>query len=119
MSDKTMYLRQISPSFIQAGRVTSQAFRPTPKDDNMLSVYDGDKITAEDAFNHFVNLQGCKSCGVLGTECKNMELLVIPDPETFPELCLIDFSGKSNTQRVKISKKLQSIAGQRGWLYKI
>ena len=52
MNNETLLLRQIHPSFIQAGHITSQAFRPTPKDQNKLSVYDGDQISAEDAWQH-------------------------------------------------------------------
>ena len=54
MNSQTLLLRQIHPSFIQQGRVTSQAFRPTPKDEMKLSVYDGDQMTPEEAFEHFV-----------------------------------------------------------------
>jgi hypothetical protein len=38
MTPETLLLRQIHPSFVQAGRVTSQAFRPTPKDGSLLSI---------------------------------------------------------------------------------
>jgi hypothetical protein len=53
MTGATFLLRQVHPSFVQAGRVTSQAFRPTPKDRSLLSVYDGDQITPEAAWIHF------------------------------------------------------------------
>ena len=49
MTGATLLLRQIHPSFIQAGFVTSQAFRPTPKDQSKFSVYDGDLISSEDS----------------------------------------------------------------------
>jgi hypothetical protein len=44
MTEATLLLRQVHPSFIQHGRVTSQVFRPTLKDKRLLSVYDGDLI---------------------------------------------------------------------------
>ena len=50
MTEETLLLRQINPTFIKLGRVTSAAFRPTPKDQQKLSVYDGDKITAAASF---------------------------------------------------------------------
>jgi hypothetical protein len=53
MQSDTLLLRQIHPGFIQNGRVTSQAFRPTPKDKKKLSVYDGDKIDPEAAYRHY------------------------------------------------------------------
>ena len=43
MTPDTLLLRQIHPGFIQGGRVTSQAFRPTPKDEFLLSVDNGDR----------------------------------------------------------------------------
>jgi hypothetical protein len=45
VNDSTLLLRQIHPGFFQYGRPSSQAFRPTPKDEKMLSVYDGDMIS--------------------------------------------------------------------------
>ena len=42
VDSETLFLRQIHPTFVQNGRPTSQAFRPTPKDENQLSVYNGE-----------------------------------------------------------------------------
>ena len=42
MTDETLLLRQVHPSFLQDGVVSSQVFRPTPKDECKLSAYDGD-----------------------------------------------------------------------------
>ena len=39
MNPTTRRLRQIPPAFVQNGRVSSAAFRPTPKDVRRLSVY--------------------------------------------------------------------------------
>lgn len=55
MTEATLLLRQIHPTFIQYGRVTSQAFRPTPKDEDQLSVDNGDMITAEEACRAFAH----------------------------------------------------------------
>ena len=60
MTDDTLLLRQIHPSFVQSGRVTSQAFRPTPKDEFLLSVYDGDRIEAQASWRHFVADPACR-----------------------------------------------------------
>ena len=52
--------RQVHPSWIQAGKPTSQAFRPTPKDRGLLSVSRSSKTTASAAFelhnDQFVSL---------------------------------------------------------------
>jgi hypothetical protein len=53
MTDTSLIHRQVHPSFVQAGSissqvfsVTSQVFKPTPKDLGKLSVYNGEKYTA-------------------------------------------------------------------------
>ena len=120
MTGGTLFLRQIHPSFVQAGRVTSQAFRPTPKDDSLLSVYDGDMISAEKAWIHFTNQDNCASVGVLAVtcdECVAEGLTARPDPAPFPEHAVIDFTGFSDNQREKKSKKLKAKAEDRGWQY--
>jgi hypothetical protein len=121
MNSDTLLLRQINPTFLQSGRVTSQAFRPTPKDESLLSVYDGDLITAERAWEHFSNIPGCRSTGVLAvtvTECAAQQLSARPDPATFPEHAVIDFSGRSKTEVERKAKFLRSAAEARGWQYR-
>jgi len=120
MTDETWLLRQVHPAFIQADRVTSQVFRPTPKDQQLLSVYDGELITPEAAYHHFISRPDCKSAGVLAVtcdECADQHLPVRPDPEPFPEHVVIDFTGLSNNQCEKKGKRLCAMAIQRGWLY--
>jgi hypothetical protein len=120
MTGITLLLRQIHPSFVQAGRVTSQAFRPTPKDESLLSVYDSDQITAEHSWLHFTSQKDCRSVGVMAVtvdECAAEALSTRPDPEPFPEHVVIDFMGLTNNQCEKKSKKLKTKAEARGWLY--
>lgn len=120
MIGSTLLLRQIHPSFVQAGFVTSQAFRPTPKDDAKLSVYDGDQITAEASFVHYTESLQLASVGTMGLaveECTEEGLEVRPDPAPFPEHALIDFTGLSSGQCEKKGKKLKAKAEKRGWLH--
>jgi len=120
MTNETLVLRQVHPSFIQAGRVTSQVFRPTPKDLGRLSGYDGDQIDAEKAFAHYTTELEFESAGVLAVtvaECKEIELTVEPDPKPFPEHVVIVFHGLTDNQSEKKSKKLNARAATRGWLY--
>ena len=66
MNDSTLLHRQVHPSFLDShGETTSQAFRPTPKDSNKLSVYDGSLITAEDAWKHYTNILNLRSIGAV------------------------------------------------------
>jgi hypothetical protein len=118
MTGVTLLLRQIHPSFVQAGRVTSQAFRPTPKDEGQLSVYDRDQITPEAAWDHFTTTLACASVGSLAVtvdECAAEQLTARPDPEPFREHVVIDFRALSDNQAEKKGKKLKAKAEARGW----
>lgn len=121
MTDGTMLHRQVNPSWIQNNRVTSQAFKPTPKDMGLLSVYDGDMITAEKAWEHFTTTLRFQSVGSLALtvkECSDNQLPVEPKPEEFPEHVVINFTAFSENQLEKKAKKLRSLADARGWLYR-
>jgi len=120
VTELTFLHRQIHPMWRQDGRVTSQAFRPTPKDERKLSVYDGDLIAAADAWRHFTSQLKLASVGVLAVtvrECSSVELRVSPDPEPFPEHAVIDFSGYSENAIQKKAKILRHDAESRGWLH--
>ena len=120
MTSVTLLLRQIHPNFVQNGRVTSQAFRPTPKDKELLSVYDGDQINAEQAWEHFTQTPACQSVGVFAVsvgECETLQLPTRPDPAPFPEHALIDFSNLAKREIERKAKLLKGHAELRGWLY--
>ncbi|MBF0611884.1 MAG: hypothetical protein HQL55_12260 [Magnetococcales bacterium] len=121
MTPETLLLRQVHPSFVQDGRVTSQAFRPTLKDENLLSFYDGDMIKPEPAWEHYTRRPDCHSVGVMGVtvaECADLDLLARPDPDSFPEHTVIDFSAYSKSQIEKKAKQLRAKAAARDWLYR-
>ncbi|MEN9578601.1 MAG: hypothetical protein RJA70_1610, partial [Pseudomonadota bacterium] len=105
--------------WIQATRVTSQAFKPTPKDGNELSVYNGDLISAERAWDHFTG-QGMKSVGVIGVsvgEAETCGVCARPDPGPFREHAVIDFTSLGSNQIEKSAKKMRGLAETRGWLF--
>jgi|SRR5579862_397565 len=119
MTPSTLLYRQINPNWVQNNRVSSQAFRPMPKDQSLLSVYDGDLIGPESSWRHFTIL-GFASAGVCAVsvdECAALQLSVRPDPAPFPEHAVIDFTGLSNSAAEKKSKMLRNKAALRGWLY--
>lgn len=120
MRPETLLLRQIHPSFVQDGRVTSQAFRPTPKDEFLLSVDDGDHVSAEASWQRFTANPACKSIGVQAlsqAECAAQALPVIEDGEPHPEHCSIDFTAFNKKVIEKKSKRLRAQAETRGWLF--
>lgn len=88
MTEGTVLLRQIHPAFIQANQATSQAFKPTPKDEGKLSVYDGDMTTAEKSWAHYTGTLGFQSAGTVGVlvgECTAAKLHAAAKPAPFPE----------------------------------
>jgi hypothetical protein len=121
MKDQTLLLRQIHPNFLQNGRVSSQAFRPTPKDEQRLSVYDGDQIAPQPAYQHYTETMRFQSSGVMAvtvSECHTLALPAEPDPIPFPEHVVIDFSAYSKNAVEKKAKQLKAVAEARGWLYR-
>lgn len=120
MNSNSFLFRQIHPSWIQAGRVTSQAFRPTPKDENRLSVYDGDRINAEASWFHYtteLELESAGAMAVTNAECTGQGLSVFADGNPFPEHVFVDFSGLTKSLIEKKAKVLKRLAEARGWQY--
>ena len=121
MTDTTLLLRQIHPTWHQQGRVTSQAFRPTPKDEDKLSAYDGDLIEAKPAWEHYTTVQKKESIGVLAVtvaECSALKLTAASSPKVFKEHCHIDFSGLKPKEIERKGKLLRDHAVKRDWLYR-
>ena len=120
MNLQTNLLRQVNHSWVHGGRVTSQAFMPTPKDQEQISTYDGDQITPEGSWRHFTHDLGCQSDGVVAVtkeECEECGLPVTSDPKPFPEHTLIDFSGLSRKGKKDRAQRLTLSANTRGWLF--
>ncbi len=129
MTDKTVLHRQVHPSFIIDNVVSSQVFKnfpsiassvfnPTPKDDNKLSVYNGDKYSAKKSYDHYT--QNFQSKGVVSVtieECKSIELECVEDNIPFDGHTYIDFKDLSKNQVSKKAKRLKSFATSRGWSY--
>lgn len=129
MQKDTLLLRQVHPSFIQADKIssqvfsiTSQVFKPTPKDNNKLSVYNGEKYSPQESHTHFTNIdKSYKSHGVVAVsveECNNEVLNCEENNIPFDGHSFIDFEPLSINQIEKKAKKLKNYAMSRGWLYK-
>ncbi len=120
MNKTTLLYRQIHPSWLQGDRVTSQAFKPTPKDKKKLSLYDGDMVSAEESWKHFTAKKGLASIGCLAVtvdECSNQDLEVKSDPDAFPAHVLVNFETHSGKQIERKAKNLRYSALERGWQY--
>jgi hypothetical protein len=120
MTPDTLLMRQVHPNFVQDGRVSSQAFRPTPKDEFYLSVDNGDRLSAEAAWRRFTADPACTSTGVQAvsqSDCAVQSLPVIEDGLPHPEHCSIDFSAFGKKAIEKKAKLLRTAAATRGWLF--
>lgn len=121
MNSETLLFRQVHPNWTKDGRITSQAFKPTPKDKRKLSAYDGDQISAEESWAHYTSNRGLQSAGVVAvtvSECESQQRQVVADPDTFAEHVEIDFTGLSNSRVRDVAAALASMARSRGWLYR-
>lgn len=132
MTEKTLLHRQIHPSWVQNDIVSSQAFLienniaslafiPSEKDDKKLSVYNGEKFSAEESFIHFTT--NFKSAGVLSVTVAEVDsiddLKVQEDNNPFDGHSVIDYSIVENANQIKKkAKRLKGLAVQRGWMYK-
>jgi hypothetical protein len=123
MPDDEHFLhRQVHPSWMQDGMCTSQAFQPTPKDNECLSVYNGALIDAQGAFEHYTRTLNQSSVGTLAVsvlEVSEVGLQWRPDTQAFAEHAVVDFSAVASKGAKKA--KAQALAGKakkRGWMYK-
>jgi hypothetical protein len=99
---------------------SSQTFRPTPKDNGLLSVYNGEVFDAYAAFDHFTS-QGHPSVGVVAVtpaECESIPVPVLDDNNPFHGHCSLDYRKLSGTGIKKAASTLKANAQERGWLYK-
>lgn len=122
--DAELVLRQVHPMFVQEGRVTSQAFRPSKSDVGLLSVARASHTTAEDAFRLHTEGKKLASVGVWGlsvADCRSESLAVFADPEPGPPPdpahALLDFRGLTRSEAEARSKRLLVRANERGRQY--
>lgn len=116
--------RQVHPSFLQNGRVSSQAFRPTPKDDGELSVSRASLTTAEAAYQLYTEEKKLQSVGVWSVtvgECEGVGLKAFADPlegpPPDPAHAVIDFRHLGTNAVEKASSRLAAVARARGRQY--
>jgi len=113
--------RQIHPSWIQDGIPSSLAFKPTKKDEGMLSVTLGAELDPEAAYRHHtgdLNLKSAGTWSVTVSEATDAGLPSYSQPLVeSPAHGYIDFRGLSNSATEKAAKLLVSRARKRGCQY--
>jgi hypothetical protein len=125
--DEELLFRQVHPSFVRDGRPSSQAFRPTPKDEGKLSVARESLTTAAAAYELYVAGLGFPSAGTWGVtigECGEQGLKAFSDPLTAPPAkvadsahAVIDFAAHSKSQAEAKGARLARKAVDRGRLH--
>lgn len=122
MKSDSLLFRQVHPNWLKGNHVTSQAFKPTPKDEGQLSVDDGDLITADKAYEQYTVGKGLSSIGVLAVtvaECEQEGLSAMPDPKPCqPSHAVINFADNSSSEIEKKAKRLREAAMRRNWQYR-
>lgn len=118
--DEPLY-RQAHPHWIVDGEPSSQAFKPTKKDEGMLSVALGSKTTAENAFLHHTQVLNLASGGtwaVTAGEVAAVELDCFEQPlENNHAHGFIDFRNLGRKPMEAKAKVLLAKARERGCLY--
>jgi hypothetical protein len=128
LSDDELLFRQVNPGWVRDGRVTSQAFRPTPKDAGLLSVDRASLTTPESSFRLFtegLRLPSAGTWAVTVHECSAQSLPVVedsltspPEPVANPAHAVISYKGvASNSQVESKGQKLARCAHARGRLF--
>lgn len=127
---ESLFYRQVNPNWLTEGVPNSQAFGPTPKDEDKLSVDDAAKFSAEGSWRHFTEKLGLLSVGTWAVSLGEVEeagdLLVVASPKVVaedpakdnPAHCDVDFSKVSSKgQKKRKAQHLAIKATARGCLY--
>ncbi|MCX2453649.1 hypothetical protein OQX61_20425 [Pedobacter sp. PLR] len=134
MQDSTILHRQVHPSLVQdnkfsskafeigslpVGQIASSVFVPKDSDNNQLSVYNGDKFSAEESHDHYI--EKLDSAGVVSVsveECISIDLTATEDNLPFDGHSFIDFITLNKSQAKIKAKKLKAMAVARDWTFK-
>lgn len=128
MQEDTLLHRQVHPNFLdKEGRPTRQVFLLFPKDKGKLSLYNGDKWTAEDAYLNHTEALGFKSIGSFSVTPKEIAqvkdelgldlLQEIEDNNPFDGHVSVDQNHLTAQVQKDVRILLLAHAEQRGWTY--
>ncbi|AEI03030.1 hypothetical protein OCA5_c18940 [Afipia carboxidovorans OM5] len=118
--------RQVHPRFYENGVPSSQPFKPTDKDQNLLSVDRSSIVSAEDAHVNYVN-GGFQSSAVFGLtvaefgyeaiDCHSSPLDGTNGVPKNPAHSHADYSPHTSSRQKNIAKRLKIRALARGQLH--
>jgi len=119
-ADASVLYRQIHPSWLQGDTITSQAFKPTAKDDGKLSTRLASKMSAEDAYIAHTADEGLQSVGtyqVTTEEVAGADLRSVTDSDVEGQPdghAYIDCRDLARKHVEKAAKKLRTHAMSHG-----
>lgn len=124
-AEDELLFRQVHPDMTQNGRPTSAAFKPSKKDQGLLSVSRGALTTAPEAYARFTSPRSSgavlRSAGVWGVTVAETALPCFSDPvgapDPDPAHAVVSFQSLSNKQLEDSARRLQQAALTRGRLY--
>ncbi len=113
--------RQVHPGWVVRGRLTSQVFKPTPKDEGRVSVDRSSKIHPQESLNRHV-AQGFASVAVIAVTVGEVEehgAVAFDDPQLplKPAHAVIDMTGLTRSVRETAAAMLRTAAVKRGARY--
>jgi len=113
--------RQVHPQWIVDSEPSSQAFKPTKKDEGMLSIAVGSKTTAEETFLHHTRVLKLASGGTWAVtvgEVAAVDLSSFEQPlDNSPAHGFIDFRDRSRRAMESKAKLLVAKARDRGCVH--
>jgi len=123
MQAATQLFRQVHPNWVKDdGTAASIAFWPFPKDDGLLSVDDGDRVTPEASWTRFVAKPNCASGGVWSftvQEASDHGLPALDDPlPDNAEHVVVDFTAFPEKQQKAKAKLISKPANARGCFFR-
>lgn len=128
ISDKDELLfRQVHPNFVDAGELSSAAFRPTAKDNGQLSVDRSSLTTSEASYRLHTVSKGLSSAGTYAVsvgDFSEVEVTCYPDPIAAigdqpynAAHAYGDFTKLSSGRQKTAAKRLRNRAASRGCLH--
>ena len=122
MNPETLLYRIVFPVQTQGDAITSQVFRPNASGDMLLQVYDGSRISAQEALQRIAaeRLADHAGFGVVAVsvaECRELGLDVNEEEPLAAGHASISFAGLSRNQVIRRSHALKQFAMARGWQF--
>ena len=122
MSPDTLLYRLVSVAFVHRNTIALQVFQPTRSGEKLLYVYNGELVSAEEAWNDFIRLPHTprRYIGVVGvtvSECESLSLAV-KHSSYDPVHAQIDYTHLTQSEMRRNAHALREFARARGWLFR-